>query len=515
MTNSPQIARISEIKRNEKMSKPLICLCLTAKTMAEDLALIEKYRKYIDVAELRADFLDDDERLNMREFPSKAKIPCILTIRRTVDGGEYSEGEASRTTLFARALAFADEDRTKNFAYVDFEEDFHVPSLQDAALAYGTKIIRSFHDMKNPVKDIASKIKSMGISKFEIPKIAFMPHSLKDVTDLYNEMQSFADSDQIVCAMGPLGLPTRILASKFNSYLSYTSPSELLGNLLEIGHTDPKTLCELYHFYDINKDTAIYGITGWPLKVTSSPQLHNTSFKENNMNAVYIPFKSESSDEAFEFAKAAGMKGFSVTVPHKETIIKHLDVADKKVSEIGACNTVINRNGKYFGYNTDCTGFEKALVEFTGLESLKHKKVAIIGAGGAAKAVAYAVHELGGKACVFNRTVSKARALAEKFGFDFASLDADSLPKLSKFNEIIIQTTSKGMSATAAPSEENDPLWFYDFSGSELVYDIVYEPETTPIMERAKKAGCKVHNGYTMLKYQGAEQFRLYKEVYE
>ena len=98
------------------MSKPLICLCLTAKTMAEDLALIEKYREYIDVAELRADFLDDDERLNMRDFPSKAKIPCILTIRRTVDGGEYSEGEASRTTLFARALAFADEDRTKNFA---------------------------------------------------------------------------------------------------------------------------------------------------------------------------------------------------------------------------------------------------------------------------------------------------------------------------------------------------------------------------------------------------------------
>lgn len=496
------------------MSKPLVCLCLTAKTMAEDLELIEKYRKYIDVAELRVDFLNEDDRLNVREFPAKAKIPCILTIRRTVDGGEYSEGEASRTTLFARALAFADEDSSKNFAYVDFEEDFRVASLQDAALAYGTKIIRSFHDMKNPVKNIAEKIKSMRISRFEIPKIAFMPHSLADVTELYREMQNFNDSDQIVCAMGPLGLPTRILAAKFNSYLSYTSPTELLGNLLEIGHTDPKTLCELYHFHEIDKETRLYGITGWPLKVTSSPLLHNTNFKANNMNAVYIPFKSESAGDAFEFAKTLGIKGFSVTIPHKEAIIKNLDEADKKVDEIGACNTVINRDGKYFGYNSDCTGFEKALLEFSRLKNLKHKKVAIIGAGGAAKAVAYAVREMGGKACVFNRTVSKARALAEKYGFDFSSLDLDGLPKLRKYNDIIIQTTSKGMSSTAEPSEENDPLWFYDFKGSELVYDIVYEPEVTPVMARAEKAGCRVHNGFTMLKYQGEEQFRLFKEVY-
>ncbi len=496
------------------MSKPLVCLCLTAKTMAEDLELIEKYRKYIDVAELRVDFLDEDERLNVREFPAKAKIPCILTIRRTVDGGEYSEGEASRTTLFARALAFADEDSSKNFAYVDFEEDFHVASLQDAALAYGTKIIRSFHDMKNPVKNIAEKIKSMRISRFEIPKIAFMPHSLADVTELYREMQNFNDSDQIVCAMGPLGLPTRILAAKFNSYLSYTSPTELLGNLLEIGHTDPKTLCELYHFHEIDKETRLYGITGWPLKVTSSPLLHNTNFKANNMNAVYIPFKSESAGDAFEFAKTLGIKGFSVTIPHKEAIIKNLDETDKKVDEIGACNTVINRDGKYFGYNSDCTGFEKALLEFSGLKNLKHKKVAIIGAGGAAKAVAYAVRETGGKACVFNRTASKARALAEKYGFDFSSLDLDGLSKLKKYNDIIIQTTSKGMSSTSVPSEENDPIWFYDFKGSELVYDIVYEPEVTPVMARAEKAGCRVHNGFTMLKYQGEEQFRLFKEVY-
>lgn len=493
------------------MIKSLICLCLTGKTLDEDLELIERYRPYIDLAELRVDFLEDDERLSIRDFPSRANLPCILTIRRTVDGGLYAEGEASRSMIFARALAFADEDKRKNFAYVDFEEDFHVSSLQDAALAYGTKIIRSFHDMKNPVKNIAEKLKSMRVSRFEIPKIAFMPHSLSDVTHLFKEMQQFEGSDQIVCAMGTLGLPTRILAEKFHSYLSYTSPSELSENLADLGHTDPRTIEEMYHFHDINGTTKVFGITGYPLTYTSSPKIHNASFKRERINAVYIPFKAEKASEAFEFANEVGVKGFSVTIPHKEEIIKHLFTLDKKVQEIGACNTVINDGGIWTGYNTDCTGFSRALLEFTGLKNLKKKKVAIIGAGGAAKAIAYAIKELGGKACVFNRTLTKARTLADKFGFASASLGYESIELLKKYSDIIVQTTSKGMGSTEESNEANDPLWFYDFSGEEMLYDIVYEPETTPIMARAAKAGCKTHNGYTMLKYQGEEQFALFK----
>ena len=495
------------------MSKPLICLCLTASTVEQDLTLIEKYRKYIDLVELRVDLLDDDERLNIRDFPAKAGLPCILTIRRTVDGGKFSEGEASRSMLFARALAFASEDSSKNFAYVDFEEDFHISSLQDAAMAYGTKIIRSFHDMKNPVENIGEKLRSMHGSRFEIPKIAFMPHTLKDVTNLYKEMQDFKNSDQIVCAMGPLGLPTRILAQRFNSYLSYTSPADLDLSLSDIGHTDPKTLEEIYHFHEIDSETKLFGITGWPLKYTSSPKIHNERFIQTKQNAVYIPFRAEKAGEAFEFANELGINGFSVTIPHKEDIIKNLFSVDKKVEDIGACNTVINENGLWIGYNTDCTGFTKALLKFTGLKNLKKTRVAIIGAGGAAKAIAYAVKKMGGKACIFNRTIAKARTLGKQYGFEYAPLGAESIITLKKYNDLIIQTTSKGMGSTEPSNPENDPLWFYDFAGTEMIYDIVYEPEVTPIMARAEKAGCKVHNGYSMLLYQGEEQYRLFKTV--
>lgn len=496
------------------MARPLVCLCLTGKTLAEDVAITERYSEFIDLVELRVDFLEEDERLNIRNFPGMVNYPVILTIRRGIDGGQFNEGEASRTQLFARGLAFAEQDSRKNFAYVDFEEDFNVSSLEDAALAFGTKIIRSFHDMKNPVKNLASRLEKMRTTGYEIPKIAFMPHTIKDVTDAFEETSHLGNTEQILCAMSDIGLPSRILAERFHSYLSYTSPAELLGNLQSIGHVDPKTLNEMYHFRAIDNNTKLFGITGFPLKITSSPKLQNGFFGEHSMNACYIPFKSETAEDAFDFAKKVGIRGFSVTIPHKEEIIPRLDKVDQQVEEIGACNTVINDNGVWTGYNTDCTGFSRSLLEFTGLKNLKGKKVAIIGAGGASRAIAYAVKELGAKACVFNRTISKAKVIAERFGFEYASLGPESLEKLHKFSDVIVQTTSKGMGSTDAPNMDNDPLYFYDFNGTEFVYDIIYAPEVTPIMARADACGCKVCNGFNMLKYQGEAQFDLFKKVY-
>ena len=496
------------------MARPLVCLCLTGKTLEENVAIVSKYRQHIDAVELRADFLTDDERLHIRSFPALVDVPAILTIRRVIDGGTFREGESSRSMLFARGLAFAEEDRRRNFAYVDFEEDFHVTGLQDAALAFGTRIIRSVHDMQNPITGIVKRLDDMRITSYEIPKIACMPHSLCDVTRLFREAQALTDTNQILIAMGRFGLPTRILADKIHSMLTFTSPVELSANLQELGQIDPVTLNELYRFRTISKDTALYGITGWPLTVTSSPRMHNRAFRGKGMDAVYVPFCAEKASEAIDFADTLGICGFSVTVPHKETIVPLLGEKDGKVELIGACNTVVREGGIWRGYNTDCVGFSRALQEFTAMETLKGRRVAIIGAGGAARAVAYAVRELGAKACVFNRTIVKARTIAEKYGFDYATLGAESSAKLAKYSDIIVQTTSKGMGSTEPPNVQNDPLFFYDFDGHEMLYDIVYEPEITPIMVRAKDAGCKVQNGYPMLKYQGEAQFALFKGAY-
>lgn len=492
------------------MEPTKICLTLSGKTIAENLAVLDRYRPYIDIAELRVDFLESDERLHIREFPRLAGVPCILTIRRQIDGGKFLEGEAARTILFGKALAFQQEDKDAKFEYVDFEEDFHIPSLQDAVHAFGIRIIRSVHDMRNPIHSLRERLDNLKSNEYEIPKIAFMPHSLKDVQRMFETAKVLKDSNHILVAMGPLGVPTRILAPRLKNFLTYTSPAETVENMPELFHLDPLTLKNTYHFSDINDSTELYGITGWPLNATSSPELHNEAYVKKGMNKVYIPFRSENFFDALSFASSLGIKGFSITIPHKETAANTADVVDEKVSAIGASNTFVNRDGRWFAYNTDASGFARSLLEFTGLKNLNHKKVSIIGAGGASRAIAYAVHSLGGKACIFNRTLSKAKELASMYDFEYAILDSSSASLLKKYNDIIIQTTSKGMGSKEASNPDNDPVYFYDFKGKEVLFDIIYHPTVTPVMRRAAECGCRVINGYDMLRYQGYEQFELF-----
>lgn len=491
------------------MNRPKICLTLTGKTLEEDLAIANKYKQYVDLVELRADYLSQEERLRIREFPSMTDLPCILTIRRKIDGGAYVEGEAARTVLFARALSFSNAEN-KTFAYIDFEEDFRVPSLEDAAVAFGTKIIRSVHSMDKPIDNLIQRMETLCTSGYEIPKIAFMPKTLKDVQTLFEQASTLKDNNHILIAMGPMGVPSRILSYKLKNYLTFVSAPETAANTANLAHIDPITINNMYHFTSIDENTKIYGITGWPLKATSSPALHNQGYADKKMNAVYVPFCAETFDDAFDFANSIGVEGFSVTVPHKEKVLQKADFLDANVMNIGASNTLVKNKDKWYAYNTDVTGFSRSLLEFTGLKNLKFKKVAIIGAGGAAKAIAEAVKKLGGDACVFNRTVSKAKELAEKYNFKYAGLSSDYKKLLAKYSQIIIQTTTKGMGAQGPYSAENDPIAFYEFTGKEMVFDIVYVPEVTPIMQRAAASGCKTINGFDMLKYQGWEQFELF-----
>lgn len=495
------------------MKRPLVCLTLTGKTLAEDAALARKYNNYIDVVELRVDFLEEDEQLYARRFPAMTSVPCILTIRRDTDGGKFSSGEISRTLLFGRALSFAAQDTSKNFAYVDFEEDYHVPSLQDAALAFGVRIIRSAHEMEKPVTDLKARCDAMRKTGYEIPKIAFMPSSLADVTNIFVEAKKFDEYACILCAMGPYGQVARILAQKIHSYLTYTSPVEMSANIPEVGHIDPVTLNDVYHFKSINDDTKIFGIAGWPLAKTLSPELHNKGYALNGINAVFVPIRSPSITDTLDFARQVGARGLAVTVPHKEAALAELAELDTSAGEVGASNTIVRKNSGWAGYNTDTYGFKTALLEFLGAQKIKKRKVAIIGAGGAAKAVAYVIGSLGCRACVFNRTAERAKALAQKYGFEYSSLDVDAMAKLSEYSDIMIQTTSKGMNATDAPSKDNDPIWFYKFQGHENLFDIIYVPRVTPVMSRALAAGCKVCDGLQMLKYQAYRQFKIFTGI--
>ena len=485
-----------------------ICLCLTAKTIDRNIEVLNKYRKFADIVELRVDCLDQDERLYIRRFPELSPLPVILTIRRDIDGGYFSGGEGTRVKLLARGLAFAQADRRLNFAYVDIEEDCDVPSLEEAARTFGTRIIRSYHNFDGAVDNIPEKIKSMQRSGDEIIKAAVSVESSGDVLRVLQASKTFPKQDKILICMGRFGLCSRILAEKFGSFLTYSyalSENEAPG---APGQIDAKELHELYRFKKITKKTKIYGIAGYPLKASISPWFFNKVFGLENTDAVYVHFPTNSVTELLEIAKELNVQGLSVTVPYKEEILKGLAGFSPMVRSVGACNTVYRSDDPalsdgWLGDNTDCAGFSDSLLSFLGKKNLSRQKVTIVGAGGAARAIASEIFRLGGKALILNRTISKARVLASPYKFRWGGIDDNGIALMSKFNDIIIQTTSVGMDGY----ENADPLELYSFTGKEAVMDLIYSPPATLFLKRAIDAGCRTINGYDMVIRQACLQY--------
>ncbi|GHV95381.1 3-dehydroquinate dehydratase [Spirochaetia bacterium] len=481
-----------------------ICLCLTAKTIERNVEILNKYRKYTDMAELRVDCLDPDDRLRIRRFPELAGLPVILTIRRDIDGGYFTGGEAARVNILARGLAYAEADRRLNFAYVDIEEDLNVPSLEEAARTFGTRIIRSYHNLQGVDDDIPGKIQSMRHVGDELIKVAVTARSTSDVLRVLRASKLCANQEKILLCMGHLGSFSRILAEQFGSFLSYAGALSESGTLPAApGQIDVKTLAELYRFRKISNKTKIYGVVGYPLKATSSPPFFNTIFGVENTDAVYVPFPADSISDFIRLADELDVQGLSVTVPYKEAVLTWLSEESQAVQSIGACNTMIRFARGWLGANTDGPGFSDSLLEFLGTKNLRWKRVTIIGAGGVARAVVSEVHRLGGKALILNRTVHKARDIALPYKFAWGNLDNQGIEMMDKYQDIIIQTTSVGMTG----SDALDPLEMYTFTGREAVMDLVYKPEITPFLRRAAVAGCRTINGYDMLIRQARYQY--------
>jgi len=484
-----------------------ICLCLTAKTIKRNLEILNKYRKYADIAELRVDCLDANERLSIRRFPEQAGIPVILTIRRDIDGGFFTGGEGARVKLLANGLAYAKEDSRFNFAYVDIEEDFDVPSLEEAARTFGTRIIRSCHNLNGITEDLSAKVKSMQRSGDEIIKVAVSVNSTSDVLKVYQASKDCVNHDKIFICMGHYGIYSRILAEKFGSLFTYSSAlseSEvpgIAGVPAAPGQLDISELAELYRFKKITNKTKIYGVAGNPLKASISPWFFNTVFSLENTDAVYVPFPATSISDLLELAELLDVHGLSITVPYKEEVLKKIKKFTPVVQSIGACNTIYRSKDGWLGDNTDCAGFSASLLDFLGKKNLKYTKITIIGAGGVARAVASEIYRLGGKALIINRTVYKAKNLALQYNFRWG--DRQEIDLISKYSDIIIQTSSVGMEGY----DESDPLEHYSFSGKEAVMDLIYTPAITPFLKKAMAAGCKVINGYDMVIRQACLQY--------
>jgi len=245
----------------------------------------------------------------------------------------------------------------------------------------------------------------------------------------------------------------------------------------------------------------VYGIIGYPVSHSLSPVMHNLAFRELRVKAVYgaFPVKPEDLSQAMRGVKALGISGLSVTIPHKVEVIKYLDEIDGKAKEIGAVNTIINREGSLFGTNTDWIGVLKAFKE-VGV-SLSGKRVVILGAGGASLAIIYAMIQAGAKEIVvYNRTFEKAKEVGERFSILAYPWEA----LYDAYGDILINATSVGLKSFDSPVAKEVVSRF------SIVMDSVYIPLETKLLAIAKEENKITIDGLKMLLYQGVEQFKLW-----
>ncbi len=494
------------------MHQNKIFLLLTGQNLSENIIHIKDNLEYIRGVELRLDFLSlslaDEEWEAFANCLIQNSLELLVTLRNKADGGLFSGTEEELSEKYRLVVA-------KLSAFIpSFYIDIAEPHLSLARELKGTghKVLLSFHDFNGLPDNLEDRLNFI-IAKGFIPKAACMLNSTSDLVGLIKVADSLRGKEKVLLGMGVVGLPTRILQERMGSLWSYASCEPVQTQL---GQLSPQTMCELYQYYHINKTTRINGVIGNPIMHSKSPVIHNGGYKRDKINAVYLPFLV---DDLFTFQELAALLpiyGLSITIPFKEEFISFLTKINPEVKAIGACNTAVrsqNENGSvsWEGFNTDYLGFANPLKEWlkNGTDNNKNRCAAVIGAGGAARGVVWALHMLGFHVHIFNRTKETALLLAKELGeagVDALGYGLSDLKEYSGQFTVVAQTSSAGMGKMS----DLDPSEGYSFSGDEIAFDIVYDPEETLFMKRAKEAGCKVLGGLAMLESQAKGQYMLF-----
>ena len=473
----------------------MICIPITARSIENTISEMISASKHADIVELRIDYIPELQNAEacIEESLKRKTKPVIITNRPEREGGKFNGSEQDRLRLLQKAIDLGAD-------YVDIEYD----SIKQITRRNSSKIIISHHNFKDTPHDLSKIYDEICQQKPDIVKIVTHANDITDNIRIFELLQS-TNIPTISFCMGELGYISRILTGKFGGFLTFASLEK--GKESAPGQLTADELSKIYHFKDINKETKLYGIIGNPVSHSMSPAIHNAAFTEKGLNNVYVPLKIANIDTFMKECREIDFQGFSVTIPHKESVLPLLDDLDPNARRIGAINTIVNRNGKLTGYNTDCMaaviGLECSLKETD--ETLNNKKVSIIGAGGAARAIAFGLKEKGCDITIFNRTIERAEKLSHDVKCKFESFEE--IHQID--SDILINTTSIGM----FPNVDQTPVSKDILKEGMIVFDAVYNPIETRLLREANENGCHTVNGLSMFINQAAEQFRLWTNI--
>jgi len=455
------------------MATPQLCVTVTAPTTAE----LRRRRDAVadaDLIELRLDTVRDPDVAGALEGRVR---PVVVTCRPTWEGGGFTGSEEERHRILSDALASSAD-------YVDIEWRAQFDDLVNLG---GRRVVLSTHDFTGMSRDLVDQFRAMCATAAGIAKIAVTPQRLADCVPLLALGAEAARHGGIVIGMGDYGVATRLLAGRFGSAWTYA------GTLRDIGQVTASSLVNEYRLRSINDATAIYGIVGSSLMHSVSPSMHNAAFAAAGVDAVYLPLPAVDADDFLAFGRAIGISGASVTIPHKVSLFDRVDEVDAIARRVGAINTIRVVDGRWMARNTDADGFLHPLDRV----ELKGRRAAILGAGGAARAVAVALASSGCSVRIHARQRGRAEEVAA-----LVSGTAGAWPPEANSWDLLVNCTPIGM----YPRVDDTPLPSEMLTGR-VVYDLVYNPPTTRLLREAAARGCHTIGGLDMLVGQAHEQF--------
>ncbi|MGQ3683617.1 MAG: shikimate dehydrogenase [Candidatus Loosdrechtia sp.] len=475
----------------------MICIPIIASTMEDALKDTEEASSVADCVELRLDCI---KKPDLRLLLERCTKPVIVTNRPVREGGMFDGSEEDRVALLKLALELQVD-------YVDIEHDSR--DRVQCSPESKTKLIVSYHNFRETPDNLMDIYRKLRQSHADIIKIVTYARSITDNIRIYQLLQEGMGTTPIISfCMGEYGNISRILYKIFGSYLTFASLRS--GKESAPGQINIHEMLNVYQIRRHNKQTSVYGLIGNPVSHSISPIIHNTLFTEMGFNNVYVPFKVDVIDDFIKEFKKLDIKGYSVTIPHKESVISCLDGMDPLAEKIGAVNTIVNKNGRLFGFNTDCEAAIRTLesVDQASDEEVKThgglcgKRVAILGAGGVARAIAFGLKGRGSQVTIFNRNDERSRLLANEADCDSGKLC--DLP--ARQIDILINATPVGM----FPGVNETPVDKNILKPNMIVFDTIYNPKETKLLRDARDKGCITIGGMPMFVHQAAAQFKLW-----
>ncbi|HET7217001.1 MAG TPA: shikimate dehydrogenase [Vicinamibacterales bacterium] len=460
------------------MSDAQVCMVATGRTM-EELRRSRDAAERADIVELRLDFVD---RPDVAGALAGRRTPAIVTCRAQWEGGHFQGSEEERRRILDLAI-----DQGAEYVDVEAAASF---AQEMIARRRGKGLVVSEHVFGPPPADIQQRFAALRSTGAEIAKLAVQVDSLAQMLPMFDIEPEPNGRGRVLIAMGTAGLASRVLAARLGSRWTYA------GDGVAPGQLSFERLLRDFRFRRISGDANLYAVVGNPIAHSRSPIMHNAGFDALALNAVYVPLEARDAEDFVQFARRSGLRGASITAPFKMSLLPYFDEVDSLAQRVGAVNTLVVRDGRWIGTNTDVAGF---LAPLEGRIELQGARCAVLGAGGAARAVAVALVDRGAKVSVCARRSDRAREIADAVGCDVGEFP----PRAGSW-DLLVNATPAGSNADPV-----DPMGAAPLDGK-VVYELVYAPADTPLLRRATASGCATIGGIEMLIAQAERQFELF-----